>query len=442
MTFGFAFAHESMTSRSTAGLFTTDVDEFLDVNEWQNVAPENMFGYLGFGENGKSNLELGLAKQFGSLYFGVGFTGVLPGWSSTTTIGKDSNGTQAKTTSTESGQIQVLAGFGDIGILLDAKYTPGGSSNTSTAKPDNTLNNTTKFALNTNLKIGLNKNGPRDLLFKSFVKVGLDANVNRTDTKNKAGKTTLADSSSYALALGGGTSFDYKTDDTWTQTFGIELEDTIKFGAHVTGKTEDDKKTKKYGGFDNSLAITPKWTFTFEPSEVFSLKFAPEVKVSLPFKTNEPSYTEFDGKKAYEAASTSFGFLFTPKLSFGAVYFVKPDKFRINAGTSLALKEFGWKTTVTGERKKPDEAALDADKKVTKVTWDFPEQALKLELTTGFTFFLNDAVTIDANWNIGKNLFTKNFNFTTNFTEGDSSIWNTVNKLFIHNFAFLVSVKF
>ena len=43
------FAQTSMTSHSTQELFGTDVDDFMNVNEWQNVQPQNIFGFLGYG---------------------------------------------------------------------------------------------------------------------------------------------------------------------------------------------------------------------------------------------------------------------------------------------------------------------------------------------------------------------------------------------------------
>lgn len=440
MGFGFAFAHQSMTNISTSGLFATDVDNFIDVNEWQSVEPENMFGYLGFGEDGKSKLHLGLAKQFGSLYFGVGFAGILPGWKSETAIGKDSNKTAVTAAAANSAQVHVLAGFGDIGILLDATYTPKGSTSNTTAKPDNTSENTTKFDLDTNLKFGLNKTGPSDLLFKSFVTVGLESKVDRTDKKNKDGKTYFEDKSKYTLLLAGGTSFDYKTDGAFTQNFGIELENKTTFAAVEVKKEFDDKKTKHIGGWNNALEITPKWTFTFEPSEAFALSFSPEVKVGLPL--NIPyDYADTDGTKAYQPRNTTFGLKFKPALNFGTTYFVKPEKLRFNAGTTFAISEFGWAFAINEARKDPTKADFDADKKTTGTTWEFAAQnTIKLKLNTGFTFFLNDAVTIDANWNIFNNLLN---NFSTDLPEGDSkTIWHTANKLLVHNFAFLVSVKF
>ncbi len=445
MGFGFAFAHQSMTNISTSGLFATDVDNFLDVNEWQSVEPENMFGYLGFGEDGKSKLHLGLAKQFGSLYFGVGFAGILPGWKSETTIKKDSNETTVKADAAKadaaanSAQVHVLAGFGDIGILLDATYTPQKSSNKTTTKSEDFTNNT-NFELDTNLKFGFNKIGPRDLLFKSFVTVGLESKVNRTDNKQADGKTRFTDNSTYKLLLAGGTSFDYKTDGAFTQNFGIELENKNAFHAVVNGKQSDDKKTKHIGGWHNELEITPKWTFTFEPSEAFALSFSPEVKVKLPLIISE-DHVDYDGSKTYKPRMTTFGLKFKPALNFGTTYFVKPEKLRFNAGTTFAIsEEFGWDFTID-EKRKDNTKDFDADKKETKTEWKFMEQnTIKLKLNTGFTLFLNDAVTIDANWNIFNNLLDK---FSTNLPAGDDkSIWHTANKLLVHNFAFLVSVKF
>ena len=55
---------QSMTSISTAELFGNDVDDFMNVNEYQNVEPEHLFGYLGFGKTGSGTVQLGLAHQF------------------------------------------------------------------------------------------------------------------------------------------------------------------------------------------------------------------------------------------------------------------------------------------------------------------------------------------------------------------------------------------
>lgn len=80
MTASLVFAQISMTSYSTQNLFGTDVDDFMNVNEWQNVQPKNIFGFLGYGKTGKGSINLGLAHQFKPFYLGTYFEGQLNGW--------------------------------------------------------------------------------------------------------------------------------------------------------------------------------------------------------------------------------------------------------------------------------------------------------------------------------------------------------------------------
>lgn len=54
-----AFAQASKTSDSTADLFTTDVDKFMNVLTWQDVNPANAFITLNPNANG---LDVGFAK--------------------------------------------------------------------------------------------------------------------------------------------------------------------------------------------------------------------------------------------------------------------------------------------------------------------------------------------------------------------------------------------
>ena len=70
-----SFAQESKTSELTYDLFTTDVDNFMDVLEFSQVKPEKFFAFSEFTSNG---LNFGFAKQFGSLYTGLYVDGQLP----------------------------------------------------------------------------------------------------------------------------------------------------------------------------------------------------------------------------------------------------------------------------------------------------------------------------------------------------------------------------
>ena len=73
----------SMTNESTRGLFGTDVDDYLDVNEWSNVKPEKLFGFLSYGKSGTDKLNFGLAGPVaGKFYLSGFFGGQLNSWTS------------------------------------------------------------------------------------------------------------------------------------------------------------------------------------------------------------------------------------------------------------------------------------------------------------------------------------------------------------------------
>ncbi len=65
----------SNTSSSTAGLFSTDVDNFIDITDWASVNPENFFGVLGY--DGVYGLQLGAAKNLKNGYHAIYLDGNL-----------------------------------------------------------------------------------------------------------------------------------------------------------------------------------------------------------------------------------------------------------------------------------------------------------------------------------------------------------------------------
>ena len=87
----------SMTNGSTHGLFGTDVDDYLDVNEWSNVKPEKVFGFLSYGWKDTNEIKFGLAGQVaGKFYLGGFLEGQGYSWTSekdTKKKGKDKNTT-------------------------------------------------------------------------------------------------------------------------------------------------------------------------------------------------------------------------------------------------------------------------------------------------------------------------------------------------------------
>jgi hypothetical protein len=69
------YGQESNKSVSTAGVFTSDVDDALDVINYSNVEFDKWFGFIGYGGIGQSPVNLGYATRFGDLYVGAYYSG-------------------------------------------------------------------------------------------------------------------------------------------------------------------------------------------------------------------------------------------------------------------------------------------------------------------------------------------------------------------------------
>ncbi|MDR3115578.1 MAG: hypothetical protein LBU25_08660 [Treponema sp.] len=68
------YVPESGTFKATLGALTNDIDNFMSVNMFRNVQIPNFMGYLGIDTNG---LNLGYARNLGSLYIGICYGGSL-----------------------------------------------------------------------------------------------------------------------------------------------------------------------------------------------------------------------------------------------------------------------------------------------------------------------------------------------------------------------------
>ena len=139
----------SNTSDATFGLYTTDVDDFLDVNEWQNLEFDKFFSSM--RADGSDGIEAGLALKAGSVYLGFGYAGnfwipppPLTGtFSSVTTEFGDNFATvnqRGKKTVNYSGnglqwnsQVFFLLGTASLGgFLLDLNFARAGSNKLDT----------------------------------------------------------------------------------------------------------------------------------------------------------------------------------------------------------------------------------------------------------------------------------------------------------------------
>lgn len=129
---------KSMTSISTAELFGNDVDDFMNVNEYQNVQPEHLFGYLGYGkkgsdEYGAGKINFGLAHQFNKFYLAGWFGGQINKWT-VENKKNDKTGMKKDETTTAHGDKnaaygKVLFGINNMGILANFAFQPNKNNN-------------------------------------------------------------------------------------------------------------------------------------------------------------------------------------------------------------------------------------------------------------------------------------------------------------------------
>lgn len=433
---GAAFAQQSMTNMSTAELFGTDVDDFMDVNEYHNVQPENVFAYLSYGKDTSDNkLNIGAAHQFKKFYLGGWFGGQLNGWSSTTSLDKDKKATL--TNQHSSGELangKLLFGINNMGILADVKFTPKTTNkylNNGTTKKEETYN---MFNLVTDLKFGINLNGKNDRVYKNWVLLGLDSNVDRKVIKTDgkiANSTDKTDNSVYKLKLGAGTAFDFLEKDAVTHTVGMGLNTSWYIYANQTGEKE-----YKRGQFKGVMALDPNWTITYEPNSRFALKTKVGLTGNIDFDVGI-DYTDNNGTKTYANRTYTTKLDFVPSLALGATYKVLPEKFSFNAGFAFDVPKFGWIFSKTDTR---NSSSGSVESSISSVNFHFDSATGKAASYSGFTWIPIKNVTVDANWNLFGDLFESG-RLGSKIDGQSGSVWDNVNKLLFHKFAFIVSVK-
>jgi len=129
---------QSNTSRSTAGLFGTDVDDSMSVHGYSNVEFGAWAGFIGWGgelSNGNATgnpLSIGYATNVGALYLGAWYTGNVMAFNNTKTeivTGNYDLNRQLQTNTvtstqfegfetTSNNQLEVLVGVADMGFKV------------------------------------------------------------------------------------------------------------------------------------------------------------------------------------------------------------------------------------------------------------------------------------------------------------------------------------
>ena len=467
------FAQTSMTSYSTQGLFGTDVDDFMNVNEWQNVQPKNIFGFLGYNtvdpdksitdatqKVGDGALNLGLAHQFKAFYLGTYFEGQLNGWKNTPS-GSESlplNPPPAVTpvdTPLHKANSKLLFGFGNIGIMTDISYQPKMGNKTELAGDTKTIYD--KFILDVNLIAGMNLNA-NNKLFKISPYLKLKSNLdNKTEKKNGKLDTFNANNSEYTLSIGSGFSHDLSSKDGLTHTVMADLDTIWKIHPVKTQVTSGGTSVDyEYGALgtlntvlspgikkDSGIIITPKYQIAYEPEGKFAFKAEADLGIGLylakDWDYKQETISGVKQSKRYNPSRQHDTTLsLKPELKAAFVY-TPVSKFKLNFGLGFECPSVDWAFTKT-ETRNPNTGKVTGTSKNNVLTFNTNDG--KFSASSGFTWLITENVTLDANWNILNTLIGNDFSTDLDSTGSFNAFWGNINKLVFHKIGFALSVKF
>ena len=396
------FAQESKTNTATAELFKTDVDNFVDVNEWSTVEPDKFFGYFGMDNN---MYNIGFAKQFSKFYWGTYYCGDINSYSKVT---DESTKTNSETENSSLIRFDNLFGFGNIGLKLSTFFAGSKTVNEDTdAKITKTVDGKVFYG---RVDIGLANFELGKLNTKPYAYISYNTNDNWGTKTEETDKDTV-DNRKKSFAIGAGAEIIFSESETTKQS----LSTSVNFINYTPYDTDLVSKGTYF-----SLPLF--YEVTYKATDTLALAFGAGANTSYSVDDNSKSKTKVDT------------FRFNPAIATGLTFDTK-KKVILNAGVQFAIPSYTDKKT-------------DIDGKVkTEKDWDGTD--CDLTWCSGFNWVPTKNISVDCSYKILADLLNKNTtnnddtDMTTNFREGNgTNFWNTVNQVLVHNIGFSVSVKF
>jgi hypothetical protein len=411
---------ESNTSLATSGLFGNDTDDFLNVNNWQDVEFNHFFSTVAL--DSISGLGAGLALRTGALYLGFGYMGDI--WEgalgkTTTEYGKDHatvdrQGKKLVTRSPSSSltwnnQLSALIGHNSFGgIMLDFNMAGFGRNNRDNDIFDasgNVLTNEESVgtgALEFGAMWGKNFELQNGLTLKPSVGFWYNTNMEKTVTKPAGGVETTT--------LTGVDSFFSRTDLGLLELNGGRVGLTGGFNVYAGleavrywGSTEGsvwlsynldlrtyDKQTESGSSYtdyspsfhSHLINLGVGATYALDRRLSFAWAFGLGVGITNADITSAQDETPLAPNHEFSLTLLE---LF-PKLSGGVVYRVMPERFNLNASLALmpadfSLLQLDHTDQTTARSIKTTSTRIDNAHSLTSL---------------GFTWFVIDNLTFDA----------------------------------------------
>jgi len=425
-------AQVSYTNVSTAGLFSNDVDDYMNVNDWTNVNPEKFFGFISYESNGYINT--GAAHQFKKIYFGGFFKGAFDAFKTdlSTLDGKTSGSVKTDGATRYNFDTSGLFGFGKYGLKTSLSYNPTEVNNTTTNTGTKTVEWKNKYILTPSVEFGFNQDF-KDYVLQPHFGAEVVFNVDK-HTKKEDGTLKLRDDKSkYKLGLKAGLGIVFPKKGNIEQDMSYDLKTAFTFYPEKTGLVGTDDQITK-GRADNTIRLEPGYRLTYTPSDRLWLKFGAELPLNLNW-VDQAEYTEVGGVKTYTAnRARDCYFKIEPAIKLATMFDAVPNKFRLNAGVDFALPELTWKFYRIENHSNPTRSGTEFTYKaaLAGITWH-----------SGFSWFFGKRVTFDMQWDILQKLFTNSNSKleTSTALNGQNVFFHNLNTILMHNFSAMVVVK-
>lgn len=415
LTAALVFAQTSNTNTATAGLFTNDVDNFMDVHDWNKVNPQNGYWMLGYnGQYGTSGFQLGHAHNYKNGYEGIYIDGNL-GWDfknevTKTTVGETTTKTAVGSKDTTVVQMDYLWANGNNGLLFSLYY--GGHAESTTTKTEGKITGRQYYDIGGSFKYGTKVNN-----LTPWVQIGYLGYIDKTLA---AGVLTANNGSNY-IGIDGGTGIALPSKEKYTQSMSIN--GTLGFVLYPS-KIAEKTTQKGKSSFDFNAYFTYKGIY--EATDKLSFGFMFNSVLQCNFNSGSKS-TAIDGASADIPYAKGSMFDWYNYVDLGLKYLPK-DKIQLNAGAYINLPGLDFSSATSYNA---------AHVKTTSTnTIEGYDSACPVSLYSGAAFTLGPVV-IDANANILGRCLTNTLN-----SSWSTDFWTNVNTLVFPRFNLLISANF
>ena len=418
-----AFAQQSRTYNATQSLYESDVDDYMSVTDFTNVEPENIFAFTNFYSGTPS---FGVAKEFGTVYTGLYFSGwfnrpystsktaEVLGTTYTGTIKGSGAGLDEDDINSVLGagmsdgfqlpdydssypktvSMAALVGIKDIGIKLNLyfdphnSYTLNWSDGTESIEYSGKSKSSTEIALSAGTKLD-----KETFVLTPWGRLSWtgysehDELVDKTPTETVTIKNNYGDNNYFEIS--GGVGMETKKEDL-THTLDLYLRGNFTlYDKQLYSWTSTDPAATSHETtreqFAFGLYMTPSYKLQFDPEERFSIA----LKAGLPIGYYRYSRgPEFEDNVQQDYEYSAVDFYLSPSVDVAARWFAIPDKLTVNLGLGANFNNLlGYSYHAT--------AHSDAHN-----AWKFLDGGVSLSASTGVSFDFAKGITLDTSYNI------------------------------------------